>query len=80
MANTQIQAGNEKQTKRKHPCGGYYISRKERKEHFSQAITFLKFFATSATSACGNKTSVWWLYVSRKERRERGGLVPCCSR
>ena len=58
MANTQIQAGNEKQTERKHLCGGY-ISRKERKEHFSQAITFLKFFALSALSACGKNTSVW---------------------
>ena len=31
MANTQIRTGNEKQTERKHPCGGY-ISRKERRE------------------------------------------------
>ena len=37
----------------------------------SQAITFLKFFALFASSACGKKTSVW-LYISRKERRERG--------
>ena len=22
-----------------------------------------------------NKTSVWWLYISRKERRERGVLI-----
>ena len=34
----------------------------------SQAITFLKFFALFASSACGKKTSVWWLYFSRKER------------
>ena len=46
----------------------------------SQAITFLKFFAFFASSACGNKTSVWWLYISRKERRERGVLVNYCSR
>ena len=41
----------------------------------SQAITFLKFFALSASSACGNKTSAWWLYISRKERRERGEFL-----
>ena len=28
-----------------------------------------------ASSACGNKTSVWWLYIPRKERRERGVLI-----
>ena len=34
-----------------------------------------KIFALSATSACGKKTSVWWLYVSRKERREHRVLI-----
>lgn len=43
MANTQMHTGNGKQTGTKHLCGGY-TSRKERRErgeHFSQAITFL---------------------------------------
>ena len=71
MANTQIRAGNEKQTERKHPCGNYYISRKGRKAPPSQAITFLKFFALSATSACGKNTCVVIIYLTQRAQRAR---------
>ena len=43
----------------------------------SQAIAlYNKIFAIFAPSACEKKTSVWWLYISRKERRGRGVLIP----
>ena len=34
-------------------------------------VLFNKIFAVFAHSACEKKTSVWWLYISRKERRRR---------
>ena len=47
----------------------------------SQAIAlYNKIFAIFAPSACEKKTSVWWLYISRKERRGRGVYFPYCSR
>ena len=36
-----------------------------------------KIFAIFACSACGKKTSGWWLYVSRKERKEGRNIWHC---